>query len=445
MVGDLLGFSRGGATGAEAVHRWVDEVEALDGYARRYLPAGAAARVSPLVIAAGAAVASPLSAAMLLGSLIPFAALMAVTGRLAKDEADRSLEALSRLSGAFLDRLRGLPVILAFQAEASQSGEVRMAAQQVTDQTLRILRRAFVSAAVLEFFAALSVAMVAVYLGFSLLGVTPFLPASAVTFPSAMFALALAPEFYAPLRRLAAAYHEKQVGDAALRRLSGGMVEHPVAPAGGAYPAIASLEVRDLVLPLGDRALGPLSFRANVPGLTALVGDTGSGKTTLLHALLGLSPVASGRVVVNGVPLDDPRTLIASASWAGQQPHLWPGTIAENLEMASPGVSAMSAQIMAVRIGLTSSLAQRGVLSQIRVDERGSGLSGGERRKIAVARALLRPSPILLLDEPTSELDPKSAAEVTALILEAAESRCVIVATHDPALAAQAAVTVRLG
>ena len=435
----LLGRGRGDAKGiGEAVAAALDEVEAVEGYFSRYAPAAREARIAPLLIAAIVALASPIAAGVLLATLIPFAAVMALAGGAAGVEADRQFAALSRLSGYFVDRVRALPVILAFEAEAAETARVGAAAEEVSARTLSVLRIAFISSAGLEFFAALAVALTAVYCGFSLLGLLPFKVPETLDFRRALIALALAPELYAPLRRLAAAYHEKQLGEAAAARLRP-LLEAQAAPEPDPgdlaipEPCAPAVRLSGLTLSLGGTQLGPLNAEAPAGALTVITGPTGTGKSTLLAAILGLTPASAGQVEIAGHALAP--GALAKAAWAGQAPAFLPGTLLENLMAAGPDVTPAQALEMAERVGLAKALAGRAGGADTVLDERGSGLSGGERRRLALARALLKPSPLLLLDEPTADLDAAAEAEFIALICGLTPERTVIVATHSPALA----------
>ncbi len=426
----------------------VDEIEALDGYLIVYAPARANARLGPFLVIIAAALASPVGAAILVATLIPFVAVMALAGGAAGAASRRQLEALARLSGLFADRVRALPLILAFQAQDREAARIGLAARQAADRALNVLRIAFISSAALEFFAALAVAMVAVYAGFSLLGLLPFKAPETLTFQRAFFVLALAPEVYAPMRRLAAAYHQKDLGEAAAARLQA-LLDAPRAPeprpaAVAAAPAIRYQAVAAGFADDPGLIIGPASFEIAAGGILALMGPTGAGKTTLLRLLIGEGRLASGRIDVDGQRLDGVGSFAPLIAWAGQAPLLLPGTIADNIALAAPGASRDCIEAVAARAGLRRALAGRCEGLDAWIDERGSGLSGGERRRIGLARALLKDAPILILDEPTAELDAASEAEIIEVIRRAAGRRTVLMATHSERLAAIADRVVRL-
>ncbi|MBO1073866.1 thiol reductant ABC exporter subunit CydD [Roseomonas marmotae] len=437
------------ATGA-LLHASVDEVEALDGYLARFLPARHAAALVPFIILLAAAWASPVSAAILLFTLLPFVLALALAGGAAADAQRRQFSALSRLSELFADRVRALPVLLAFGAEEREAGRLGRAADELRRRTVGVLRIAFLSSGALEFFAALSVALVAVYAGFNLLGLLPFPVPEKLDLTRAFFVLALAPEFYAPMRRLAAAYHEKQAAEVAADRL---MVLEDLARAPtGAAPVLdrapeilfQGVTVR---YPGEDRpALSDFNLHVRPGQVVALMGPSGAGKSTVLNLLLGLAPLTEGEVLVDGLALSEAGSFAPSIAWMGQAPLIIPGSLGENIALARRDAPLEALAEAAEQAGLGALLRGRQGGLDARLDERGSGLSGGERRRIALARALLKPAPILLLDEPTAHLDAAAEVALIETIRRAAWEgrRTTLIATHSERLAAMADAVIRL-
>lgn len=441
--GDLLTqLFAGRRPSGDAMTAVVDGVEALDGYHARFAPARLAAAVSPVLIIALCAVASPVAAGILTLTLIPFAFGMFLAGSAAAAESRRQFLALERLSGLFLDRVRALPTLLSFQAEARTSREIARAADELETRTGRVLKIAFLSSAVLEFFSALSVALVAVYCGFNLLHLLPFPVPETLTLPRAFFVLAMAPEVYAPMRRLAAAYHERQAAEAAAASLVEAIAP---APARVRRPPVATtaqapaMRFRGVTITYDDDVSPVRDFDLDVPAgaMVALVGPSGSGKSSLLHLLLGLAPLAGGEVEVDGLTLSSVGSFTDRVGWASQAPVVVPGTLGDNIALAARGASRESLQAAATLAGLG------GDLDRV-LDERGGGLSGGERRRLGLARALLKPAPILLLDEPTANLDATSETTLLPIIRAAARGRTTLIATHSAAVEAMADVVVRL-
>ena len=479
------------ATTGTLISAAVDEVDAIDGYVARFLPARMAASIAPLIVLAATAVASPIGAGILVATFFPFLAAMILAGGAAADASRRQFVALARLSGLFADRIGALPVILAFRAEGREAAALGDASEDLAERTMRVLRVAFLSSGALEFFAALSVALVAVYAGFNLLGLLPFPVPEKLDLGRAFFVLALAPEFYAPMRRLAAAYHDRQAAETAAERLAdveqAKAVPPPVVPIWSSAAPTIRFESVAIRYDGQDRAaVSDVSFEAQPGMIVALVGPSGSGKSSVLHLLLGLAPLSEGRVTI-GVPASLPeregsgvgrlphyRTVVTKAglptpnpslsgrgeeavlrlaqigsiapiaAWMGQSPLILPGTIGSNIALADPTASAERIAEVARNAGLSPMLLARGGLSAV-IDARGSGLSGGERRRIALARALLKPAPVLLLDEPTAHLDAASEVQLIAAIARACVGRTTIIATHSARLAAIADVVIDLG
>ena len=447
-LGATLRRARGSdsETGA-LIQAVVDEVEAIDGHIARFLPARRAAAMAPLLVLGAVAIASPVAAALLAGTLLPFVFGLALAGGAAASESRRQFKALSRLSGLLADRVRALPVILAFRAEGREADRIGVAAEEVARRTMKVLRVAFLSTGALEFFAALSVALVAVYAGFNLLGELPFPAPEQLDLGRAFLVLALAPEFYLPMRRLAAAYHDRQAAESAAERL--GALQAAAAPAVAAEPWCAhapSLRFVDVAIcyPDGDAVVRGLSFHAEPGKIVALVGPSGSGKSSVLHLLLGLAPLGSGTILIDGKPLPPGASLADWSAWAGQAPLILPGTIAFNIGLAAPAATSSDIARAACEAGMDMMLATRPGGLHGRVDLRGGGLSGGERRRIGLARAILKPAPILLLDEPTAHLDREAEDDLVRLIARAARGRTTILATHSERLAAIADQVVEL-
>jgi len=418
----------------ESVADAVDRVEDLHGYHARFRPLRGAAVVAPLLATGAVALASPVSALILIATLLPFAAGMALAGIAAGRAARAQLDALGRLSGLFVDRIRSLPVILGFGAQDRIARQLSSTTAEVAERTITVLRTAFLSGAVLEFFAALSVALVAVYCGFSLLGILPFPAPEKLDLAEALFVLVLAPEFYLPMRRLAAAYHDRQLGLAALERLEASPLPPVPATVAIALACPPALRFEGVVIDHGDHAVGPFDFEVPAGRATALLGPSGAGKSSLLHALLGLAPVREGRILIDGAALPEPG-LRGVVSWAGQAVALVPGTLADNIRLADPAADEAAVNAVALRTGLDAVLADRPDGLGMTVDAAGSGLSGGERRRIGLARAMLRAAPLWLLDEPTADLDAAGAMALMRTILAARGEGTLLFVTHDAAVA----------
>ena len=416
--------------------------DAIEPYYTGFQPVRVEVVVVPLLIIAAVACVDWVVAVVfiLTAPLVPF--FMMLVGWGAEAAGRAQLGELARMSGHFADRIKGLGLLRLYGRGPAELQGVHDAAEGVRERTMKVLRIAFLSSTVLEFFASVSVAMVALYLGLSYLGLLS-VHERMPTLGMGVFCLLLAPEFYAPLRRLAAHYHDRANALAAaaeveqlLGELPDGVAED-VAPTPVLAPEpvmrqVPPVQVRAVTLrPLGARhdVLQGLEFVLEPNQRLALIGPSGSGKSTLLEALAGWLPPTAGSITVRpGLEM----------GYAGQRPYLFHGTIAENLRLADPSASearllaaAEAAQVMRFARDLPLGL-------DTVIGERGFGLSGGEARRIGLARLLMRSPDVLLLDEPTAFLDPQTEADLLNALAVHARGCCVVIATHSPAAMAWA-------
>lgn len=407
----------------------VERIEALEGYFARWLPAAALAVLAPLLVAGAAALADPISGLILLGAglLVPVA--QAVSGIGAGVASRRQFAALQRLSGRFLDRMRGLPVLVLLNQQQAEASRLGAAAGELRARTMRVLRLAFISTGAMELIVGVALASLAYRHGYLVAGTHPAPVA-------ALFTLLLVPAFFAPLRAFAGAYHEQLAARGAAADLAP-LLEAPE-PQGlllEEVPPKVTVTFQDVRLsydPSRPAALDGVSFRV-LPGDTLLLtGESGSGKTSILRILMGFRRPDSGRVAINGhdVTLLRPAELRRLCSYVGQRAHIFRGTIRENIRLARPeaDAAAIEAAARAAQVLEFAADLPRGL--DTLVGEGGFGLSGGQAQRVAVARAFLRDTPLVLLDEPTTHLDPGTEAVVLDALRRLCVGRTAIVATH---------------
>lgn len=428
VVTDLFSGLRPSTGGLIAA---VEGVDRLEGHYARFEPARMAAAAAPVLVLIAIALASPVSALILALTLIPFGMSLWLAGTAAAAESRNQFQALERLSGLFLDRVRALPAVAAFQASDTVASEVERASDALARRTARVLRIAFLSSGILEFFSALAVALVAVYCGFQLLDLMPVPIPEPLDLGRAVFALVLAAEVYAPLRRMAAAYHDRQAAEAVVPVL-GRREAAPRQPAPRLERAPA-VHFRKVAIAYGESPPVISGFELDVRAgqVIALTGASGTGKSSLLHLFLGLSPLSSGEVTVDGHPLSPRADWCGQIGWMGQTTVVVPGTLADNIALSRPGASHDLIRATAEQAGLMLDLERR-------IDERGGGLSGGERRRLALARAMLKQAPLLLLDEPTAHLDAEAETALLPALAAATRGRTCLIATHSRAVMALA-------
>lgn len=424
----------------------VEQVEALDGYFARFLPQMRLTMVLPLVILAVVASLDWLAALLLLLSapLIPL--FMALVGMGAERLNREQFIAVTRLAGHFLDRVRGVTTLQLFNRTADSINEVHATADDYRRRSLRTLRLAFLSSAVLEFFASVAIAMVAIYIGFGLLGYIAYGPAAALNLFSGLFVLLLAPEFFQPLRTLSQHYHDRAsalgAADGLLELLKGPVPDgggHGVsAPDGEPRPAeprpaepirrgtTVTLRRVTIAHPGRGRVLGPIDLEIAPGECVALVGPSGSGKSSLLQLLAGFIDTESGELTLDHA---------SPIAWMDQRPWLVQGTLADNLRLAAPQASDAELWSAVRRAGLGEIVDGLSTGLATPLGERGYGFSGGQAQRLALARVFLARAPLVLLDEPTASLDGETQALVVEGLRELMDSGAtVVVATHQQAL-----------
>ncbi len=441
-------------------------VDSLDGYFAQYLPQVVLAVVIPLAVVARVLAADLLSGVIILVTLPLVPLFMGLVGATTAERTRRRWRELARLSHHFLDVVAGLTTLRVFgraHAQATSVGEVTGAYRRATLATLRL---AFLSALVLELLATYSVALVAVAIGLRLQG-------GHLGLRTGLLVLVLAPEAYLPLRQLASHYHASADGLAAAGDVfdvldtkpetagerSVGPAERDASVPGGtpapravpAQPArerdvrvraVRAVRVEDVQVRHPGRsqpAPAGATLRFSAGEVVALAGSSGSGKSTLIGVLLGFITPDAGRVVIEdadgerGLDQLDPRSWRARVAWVPQDPVLQHGTVASNIRLGVPAAPREAVERAAARAALHEVDLGRPV------GEGGAGLSAGQRRRVAVARALLTQRPVLLLDEPTAGLDAAAEAEVLASVRElATDGRLVLMVAHRPAVLAAA-------
>ncbi|RRN78206.1 thiol reductant ABC exporter subunit CydD [Pseudoxanthomonas sp. SGD-10] len=437
-------WSRARASG-ELADALTARVETLDGYFARYLPAMASAAILPLVFCVVLFGFDWIAALVLVLTVPAIPLFMALVGWGAEAAGRRHAAALARLSGLFADRVRGLTTLKLHGRAQAEADRVARASDEVRERTMSVLKIAFLSSAVLEFFAALGVAGLAVYFGLTLLGMLE-LRASVLTLEAALFCLLMAPEVYLPMRQLAAHYHDRANARAAVAEIASLFDGLPkvaetsdgMAPSASA-PTSTEFSIHALRMPVPGRG----AIRLQSPALIArgewiaLTGASGSGKSTLLETLAGLRPYEGDARFAGRSLCEWPAaTLRRHVLLIPQRPWLAPGSIADNLRLACADADDAALQRAIAAAGLADMIARlpRGLDTPLA--QRGQGVSGGQAQRIALARMFLSDAPVLLLDEPTAHLDDASRDRVLAEIAAFARGRTLVVATHDPVVAA---------
>jgi len=433
-----------GAQSAEVATAAVSGVDALETTFARYLPQVVLAVVVPIAVLVLVAWTDLLAAGVMLLTLPLVPVFMWLIGRHTERRARERWQALALLANHFLDVVRGLPTLRAFNRSHAQTTRILDVSDAYRRTTMGTLRLAFLSGAVLELAATLGIALVAVVVGVRL-------AEGGIGFEPALTILVLAPELYAPLRNLASQFHASADGAAVAERLLD-LVDVPAARAGTARPpdpAIERIVFEDVSFSYPARDVGVLSgvdFEIRPGETVAIVGPSGAGKSTLVSLLLCFAEPSAGRILVGGRDLAD----LDQGAWrrqtalVPQHPTLFRGTVADNIRLGDPSADDYRVRRAAELAGAHELVSRLPQGYETVVGEGGRSLSAGQRRRLALARAFLRDAPLVVLDEPTADLDPASAAVIGEAIERLREGRTVVLVAHRSELVAVADQIVQL-
>ena len=414
----------------------LEQVENLHNFYARFLPQQSLSVIVSIVILIAV---FPLNWAaglilMITAPLVPI--FMILVGIAAADSSQKNMDTLSRLSAQFLDRLRGLETLRLFNRTSEQTEHIENATEDFRETTMDVLKLAFLSSAVLEFFTSISIALMAVYFGFSYLGQIEFGTYSTpLTLFTGFFCLILAPEFYQPLRDLGTYYHDRAAGigaaDAIVDFLEADYLTVHQSEGTISTESAVEISAENLVVlsTQGVALTQPLTFHIPANHNVALVGQSGAGKTSLMNAILGFLPY-KGSLKINGQELRESNLTEwrKHIAWMGQNPLLLQGTIQENLLLGD--IQANDEDIdRALQLSQAKEFTDKLGLNH-EIKDGGTGISVGQAQRLAIARALLRKGDLLLLDEPTASLDAQSENLVLQALNEMSCYQTTLMITH---------------
>ena len=415
----------------------IEQCDALTGYVSRFYLQRLIVVTTPIMLLVAAATQSWIATLILLltAPLVPV--FMVLIGHATARKSRQQFAAMAQLSGRFLDWLRGTATLQRLDAVGHASQDIDASAEAYRMRTMSVLKIAFLNTAALELLAALSIALLAVYLGFGLIGILPWQKNMVpVPYQSALFLLLLAPEFYAPLRQLGADYHVKAQAEGAIAELSPLLAFESAENTKANHfllTAPPAIDADNIWVNHQQRTrLAPLSFAIAAGERLAIVGQSGSGKSTLLQIFLGFCAY-QGDIFIDNQNFNtiNSTQFRHQIAYLSQQTMLLPMTIADNLRLPNPTASDDKLWQILAQVRLKPLIKALPNQLDTQLGERGSGLSGGQQRRLAIAQLLLQDAQLWLLDEPTEHLDSETAAEINGLLQQVTRGKTVLWVTHD--------------
>ena len=439
----------------EAANILVDQGETLVSWNAKYFPLMLRAAVVPIVILC---LILPFSwlACLLLFITAPIIPLFwAIIGAKAQKAAKEQWQEMGEMNGYLLDRLRGIKTLRILDATFWSAKRLARQSDDLITRTMKVLRIAFLSSAVLELFSALGVALMAVYIGFHLLGViTIGFWGNKLSLAEGLFILLLAPSFFEPLRELASVWHDRVAGKAAMENFTklvgeGETIVHQPSDVQQSPIVQQSYKTgsKETASPQNGTAIeiDNLSFgfipekpvfknfslKIGRQEKVALTGKSGAGKSVLIALIAGLIEADKGSIKVNGLTVDGNNIdeIRAKIGWMGAKPYWFDQSILSNITFNRKFDHIDDYLDLA---NLKDFANER---KYQRLGEGGTGVSGGEAARLSLVRlALEKDRNVLLIDEPTAHLDPESAKIVIDALLKISGENSLLVATHDPEL-----------
>lgn len=418
----------------QKVSTMMDAVDGLDGYYSQYVPQRIQTTFVPLILLI-IIFTEHIYTGLIMVITAPFIPLfMAIIGVMTKNKSEKQMDKLTAFSGRFLDTLQGLTTLKLLGRGEQQKEGIRSASLDFREATMEVLKTAFLSSLMLEFISMLSIGLIALEVGLRLVVF------ESISFFTAFFVLVLAPEFYLSLKELGQAFHTGRGSMGAAKKVMEELEKKDRPVQWGEKELVsngtpATIELRNVGFSYGDNGLVLQSISAAIPpcGQVAIVGQSGAGKTTLLHLLAGLLDPSEGDIVIDGLSRSEYRESdwFDQLSYISQNPYLFSGTISENIAVGGrEGVTREEIEYAAEKAGISQMIAGLDKGFDTPIGEAGRGLSGGEKQRIALARAFLKKPSLILFDEPTTGLDLKTEGILQASIQELSENSTVITVAH---------------